>query len=430
MASIERRETKQGVSYRIRVFVGRDSNGKNKRESLTFTPDQNLSPAKQQKQAEKFAMEYEEKILNGQVLSGDRITVEEYCLDWLKEAKSRLTPGSYSYYEAFLTTRFIPALGHLKLSNVKAAHLKSFLYDLKGTKGQTLKSSSYKKYLTILKSVFSTAWRDEIIENNPAEKVRAPHQEEDIDKVKCFTADEAKRFLEFLDKGLTYSYSERTRKTTNGVPYQVKSYSSTHEISNQYKIFFSIALLGGLRRSEILALTWSDVDFTENVIHITKSVCYVDKKIFVKTPKTKSSVRSIRLPASLMDNIKKYRKEWLSNKLKLGSSWAGEGDFLFIQENGKILHPSSPYHKFKEILMNYNSTVTDEKLKLPMISLHDLRHTSASLLLTNHVDLMTVSKRLGHSKKSTTLDIYAHIIEDIDAVASDKMEDLFFSKEA
>ena len=332
MASIERRETKQGVSYRIRVFVGRDSNGKNRRESLTFTPDQNLSPAKQQKQAEKFALEYEEKVLNGQILSGDRITIEEYCLEWLNEAKSRLTPGSYSYYEAFLKTRFIPALGHLKLSQVKSKHLKDFLFNLKGVKGQELKSSSYKKYLTILKSVFSTAWRDEIISSNPAEKVRAPRQDDNSDKIKCFTADEAKRFLNLLDCGLTYSYSERTRTTSDGTAYRVKAYSSTHEIPMQYKIFFSIALLGGLRRGEILGLTWNDIDFDENIIHITKSVCYADKKIFVKTPKTKSSIRSIRLPASLMNTIKKYRKEWLNHKLKLGSAWEGEGDFLFIQE--------------------------------------------------------------------------------------------------
>jgi len=431
MANIKKMVGKNGhTSFKITVYLGRDNSGKNLRQTTTFSPDQTLTPAKQQKEAERFAMDFEQRFQNGQVLTGEKITVEQYTLQWLDEAKNRLTPGTYTNYKSFLEKRFIPALGYMKLSSLKAKHLKDFLHSLKGSRGQDLNPTTIRRYLTILKSVFTTAWKDEILCENPTERVSAPRQEKIADTIKYFTPEQTKIFLGLLDNGLTYSYGERTRKTTDGESYRVNAYTSTHQIPLQYKIFFNISIFGGLRRGEVLGITWNDIDFVENIISVNKSISYADHKVFAKAPKNRSSIRTVRLPASLMESIKQYRKEWVRYKLQLGSAWEGEDDFLFIQENGKVLHPSTPYHKFKEILVNYNSTVTDEKKKLPMITLHDLRHTSASLLLTNNIDLMTVSKRLGHSKKSTTLDIYAHILEDVDKTASDKMESLFFTKEA
>ena len=104
-----------------------------------------------------------------------------------------------------------------------------------------------------------------------------------------------------------------------------------------------------------------------------------------------------------MQLAKQYRKEQLHHKMSLGPDWQGH-NYIFIQWNGQQMHPDTPYKKFKKIIRRYNKTVTDEKDKLPDIPLHGLRHTSATLLISQNVDVKTVSNRLGHSQASTTIE--------------------------
>ncbi|CVI73289.1 site-specific tyrosine recombinase XerS [Clostridiales bacterium CHKCI001] len=93
------------------------------------------------------------------------------------------------------------------------------------------------------------------------------------------------------------------------------------------------------------------------------------------------------------------------------------------------MYPSTPYAAFKKLIKRYNNTVTDETLKLPNIPLHGLRHTSATLLISQNVDVKTVSGRLGHSQTSTTMDIYAHSLKKMDEVAAETLNNLL-SKQA
>ena len=92
------------------------------------------------------------------------------------------------------------------------------------------------------------------------------------------------------------------------------------------------------------------------------------------------------------------------------------------------MHPSTPYHTFKKIISYYNNTV-DKSKQLPSIPLHGLRHTAATLLIASQVGIPTVARRLGHAQKSTTMNLYVHALEELDEVASNKMEQLFFKNE-
>lgn len=164
---------------------------------------------------------------------------------------------------------------------------------------------------------------------------------------------------------------------------------------------------------------------------------YVNHEIITKKPKTKTSIRDIVLPAAVMNMLKQYRTEQLRRILSLGDQWEGEtnrnkldDNFLFTQWNGKQMHPSTPYHKFKDILKYYNNSVTDESQKLPDIPLHGLRHTSATLLISQNVDVRTVSSRLGHAQTSTTMNIYAHSLKKMDEKAADALESLMIHKQA
>lgn len=429
MASIQKIERKKGVTYKIIVMLGSDTTGKQIRKSKTFIPDQSLTPAKMDKAAQKFALEFEQKVLGGNLFTGEEMTFSEYCEIWLKESKTDLSPSTYNYYHNFIQNSLVPAIGYLKVADIKPKHIKDFIQGLKGSQGQLLKPSSIKKNLAIIKSIFKRAWDDEIIKTNPAERVKPPKQEQNS-SVKCFSIEQAQTFLNVLDNGLIYNYTEHNRIDDTGKPYHVKEYEQLHKIPTQFKVFFNIALFGGLRKGEILGLTWNDIDFNTCTIQITKSVCYTDNQIIVKEPKTKTSIRSITLPSSTISMIKEYRKEWLLLKMQLGSAWEGTEDFLFIQSTGKLMHPSTPYHTFKKILTQYNNTIKSEADKLPTITLHGLRHTSATMLISQNVDISTVSKRLGHAQQSTTMNIYAHSLEKMDEVAASKMESLFFTQKA
>ncbi len=427
MASIQRIERNKGPVYKITVFIGVDSKGKQIRKTTTFVP-KTTNFFKQEKEAKKFAIEFEEKVLNGRMLSGEKITLEEYCIMWLEESKRNLAISTYEYYSRFIKSKLIPALGFYKMSEIKSKHLKDFIANLTKKDGQELKPSSMKKNLAVVKSIFKTAWLDEIILFNPTERVRLPKHQESIYKVQCFNQQQAEVFLKLLDCELEYEYTEHKRTNCNGTEYIVSTYTQKHNIPKQFKVFFSIALFGGLRKGEILALTWKDIDFNSNVISITKTVCYSNKEIVVKAPKTRTSIRKVKLPISVMQLIKEYEEEWLEYKQKLGYAWKGTQDFLFIQSSGELMHPSTPYHTFKKIISYYNNTV-DKSKQLPSIPLHGLRHTAATLLIASQVDIPTVARRLGHAQKSTTMNLYVHALEELDEVASSKMEQLFFAKE-
>ena len=122
----------------------------------------------------------------------------------------------------------------------------------------------------------------------------------------------------------------------------------------------------------------------------------------------------------LLMNIKLEQMEY---RLSICDQWIA-GNYLFIQWNGRIMYPSTPYHTFEKIIHKYNKTVHEESKKLPVIPLHGLRHTSATLQIANKVHNRTVSSQLGHAKTSTTMNIYAHALKEVDKKAADTLENI------
>ena len=125
-----------------------------------------------------------------------------------------------------------------------------------------------------------------------------------------------------------------------------------------------------------------------------------------------------------MNLIRKYKSEQQRYRLSLGTYWKGN-NYLFIQDDGKQMDLSTPNKVFQKVIRLYNESHED---KLPEITLHGLRHTSATLLIAQNVDVKTVSSRLGHSETSTTMDIYAHALKKQDALAAESLGELFTEK--
>lgn len=419
MASIEKQVRKKGIVYHVTVYDGK------KRHKQTFEPDPNWSESRTRKELSKFTYEFETKVKDGKLYEGDKLRFDFYCQNWLSEKRTQLSATTLEFYERVINTKFIPALGKYRLTEIKPKHIKDYILTTVGANGQKLSPSSIKKELAVLKSIFSTAWEDEIIDLNPAERVRPPKQEITTN-LKYFTLEESQRFIDILDVPLRYDVKEHTR-IVNETEYTVKQYQLNHAIATQFKLFFILCIISGARKGEILGLEWSSIDYDKSQIAIRKNVVLANNEIVIKEPKTKTSVRSIRLPDAVLSMLKDYREEWEKYRAILGSAWKGS-DFIFIQNNGFVMHPSTPYHKFVEIIDNYNLHCENENEKLPRIPLHGLRHTSATLLISENVDVKTVSKRLGHSNTSTTLNIYTHSLEKQDEASAAKFEELFFPR--
>lgn len=387
MASIEKR----GTSYRITVCLGTDIYGKKLFEKITFRPDPGLTPAKEKKAVEAFAFDFEQKVLNGKVLDGRKTTLYDFTQRWLKEvAAQKLQPKTIAAYTDILND-IMPKLGHYKLTDLKPAVLNSHFSSLtqdgarKDGKPGGYSKGTIAKVKNMLSSVLSTAVEWELIEK--------PYQ--------------------VTTKG-------HTRTDDTGIPYEVGAYARTKELPEQFRVFINLALFSGLRKGELLALEWSDIDFDNDVITVSKSVGYSKGQQFIKVPKTKHSFRKVTIPHFLTLRIKAMKTERLRYRLSVGDYWQG-GEWLFVQENGSLMNYSSPYQAFHDSIIRYNEC-HDEKL--PVIPLHGLRHTSATLLIANNQDIRSVSARLGHAETSTTLNIYTHFLESTDKKSAAILENV------
>lgn len=406
MASVRKR----GNSYQITVSNGRDMNGKQLIETATFTPDPQRTDKQNQKALEKFIFEFEEKVKSGKFLDGEKLTFSAFTEKWLIEyAAVQLEATTVDIYKVLLKTHILPVIGHLKLAKIQPAHLNG-LYSTMLTVRLDGKAGGYspttiKRVHALISSILSTAVHWNILIENPCERVQPPKQTRNTDDIKYFTVEQSAAFLDALE----YDYSSGA-------------------IQLQHVLFFQMALFCGLRRGELIALTWADLDMENGIVSISKSTGLVGGKPYTKAPKNKSSNRSISLPASVLQLAKHYRKEQLKYRLSIGNQWEGD-NYIFIQWNGRQMYPSTPYSTFKGIIHRYNVRAENDTQKLPDIPLHGLRHTSATLLISQNIDVRTVSGRLGHAQTSTTMNIYSHALRKMDEKAADTLEELFHPKQ-
>ena len=285
----------------------------------------------------------------------------------------------------------------------------------------TLSQGTVKRRAAVLSAMLSQAVRWNLIESNPMERVQVKKSTSPEEKPMCFTQEQAEAFLTALDEPLYYQYGKRKRTDRDGSIYEIQEYQAARNIHLQLKLFFYLAMFTGCRRGELIALTWNDIDFKESAVSINKSVCRVSGKNIVKSTKTKGSIRTIAIPTIVTELARKWKTEQTLYRFTIGSQWKGT-DNIFIQWNGLQMNLETPYQAFHRIINNYNASRPETAPELPLIPLHGLRHTAATLLIGQGVDIRTVSGRLGHSDTSTTLNIYSHALKELDKTASDKLE--------
>lgn len=428
MASIRKR----GKNYQITVSNGRKADGTQIIETATWTPDPDKTEKQNKKALELFALKFEEQVKSGKYLDGEKITFKDFSDRYLEEyAEQHLDQNTKAQYSSLLRLHINPVIGHLKLSKIQPRNLNALYNQLLKERKDDVEGGYSPKTIrhihNTISAIYTVAVRWNIVMDNPCDRVEPPKASKGK-TIKHFTLEQAEAFLMALNEGLEITIKAHDRIDDTGKSYHVPQYKEKKKIQTQFKVFFNMALFCGMRRGELIALEWSDFDFNKNTVSITKSTSQINGKVVTKAPKTESSNRIISVPPSVMALIKEYRKEQLQYRLSIGDAWEGS-NYVFIQWNGLQMYPSTPYGMFKKIIRWYNESVEDEENQLPGIPLHGLRHTSATLLISQNVDIRTVAGRLGHSQTSTTTDIYSHFLKRADEAASDSLENLFHPEE-
>ena len=372
--SIEKRGKK---SYRLTVSEGFDLNGRPMIHRKTIHGTK--------KEAEVELAKFVTEVQNGLVIDGKSLKFSEFVEVWKRDYGSKeLAPTTYKRYCRMLETRILPYFGHFYINKIRPTDIMKF-YDLlekdtqlvrkKGNNGsKTKKPLSGKTILEhhrLLRAMLHRAVYWQLIVSNPAERVQPPKAKKP--KRRSYDDEQTKILLENLEK-LTVE-------------------------DTKYKVAIILTIFTGVRLGELMGLEWQDVDFRNGIISINRSSQYLsDMGVFTKVPKTESSIREIAIPEFIISLLEEYKLWYEEQKSLYGELWTNSNR-LFVQADGKPMHPSS----ISKWFVKYVGTIG-----LPVINFHGLRHTNASLLVAQNVDIAVVSARLGHAQISTTLDFYVH----------------------
>ncbi len=223
----------------------------------------------------------------------------------------------------------------------------------------------------------------------------------------CFSTKSSSGFLLFNDE-MMYFTPEETAKFLDAAK------------GDKYFPVFLLAIETGMRPEEYLGLQWKDIDFQNKILSVRRALIVKKGGGFIFTePKTKKSRRSIPISNSALNALKTHRRNQLEERMKLGANYENF-DLVFASEIGTpLLHGNLLRRHFKPIR---------DKAGLPKIRLYDLRHTTATLLLSAGENPKVVSERLGHASIVLTLDTYSHVLPTMQKTATDKIEKLMRGK--
>ena len=384
MASIEKRGKN---SWRLVVEVGYDSNGKRLKETKTIRieDEQLLKTTKRLKDyLNSELMRFKHEIESGNYIKTDKMIFFDFCELWRdKFVFTELEVRTQDNYIYHLEKRILPAFKDMYIKDIKTMHIVDFLHNLKRIDGTNRDVGSATKVYVyrVLRSIFKTAESWRVIKDNPMVGVTKPKEVKSIE-------------LDVYDEK---EVSDLFKALENERP--------------MLRLLVGLALTTGMRRGEILGLEWKYINLEKGLIKIVQSIpTYINGVPLIKLPKTKGSIRTVSIPASMIYELEHYRKVWNKHKLKNLNKWYDNSEFLFCNKNGMPLYPKSLTDMWREFT---------KRKKIKHIRLHDLRHTSATLLINQGVHAKIIANRLGHSKIATTMDVYGHVIESADKKAAE-----------
>lgn len=449
MAQIVKRKS----GYLIRVSCGYSADGtKQITQSMTWKPPKENMTEKQLARAlNKAATEFEAACNNGKIVNVRKL--QAFIEDWFTVHETALTISTLKKYRA-LCPRIYSQLGHFRIDRIKTRDIDNFLVWLANERcaaplakckidmakvlkdmGETQKAFAARAEVSdnCIRSCYKKeriVWESAVKIAKALEKRPETIFEKETDDRKL-SAKTIRGYHGFLSTVFSYAVkigeiavnpcNNCTLPKVNAIEHKILTIEETQKFLQlldehaelKYRAFFNLAIYGGFRRGEILALTWKDIDFENNVVHINRAVHWNKSKGYYYTdPKTAKSKRTVRISDRVLLILKQLKNEQLSAALNYGDYWNNIQDLLFTTDKGAQMSMSTPYTFLKKFCEQYD---------LPRVSVHSMRHLNATLLINSGANPKTVQALLGHSTAVTTMSIYAHEIQSAEAAASNAL---------
>lgn len=376
MASYKVLEPDKNGKPRIKITVelGYADSGKRIRKFKTVTLN-SLSD----RTINKAIRDYEIEVSNMEVDNNvENITFEKFTKRWMENyVEIDLSPNTLSTYRSIINTNTFEQFNDMKISKIKKIHIVEYFANEKKLGNKSL----YSKYAT-LKSIFSRAIAWEVITENPIKGISAPYVEPKQKKLHFYDADQLEEMV-----------------------LKLKS------LKLKYRVMYKLAALVGLRESEIAAIRLEKINFSNNTILIDQALKYDKKKGAAKLilgPTKNKKARTVNVPANFMNEIKLQVTEQRKLKIKSGPAWKPMYeseqpiDFLFTNSYGYPHTPSTLSSAWAK---------HSEKLGLPKLNFHALRHSCASYMVSKGVNFKIIQTQLGHKNIKETIDTYSHLTE-------------------
>ena len=380
-------------SYRLSCIAGYNLQGKPIKKTKTIhgtIKDAKIELAK-----------FVADVQKGMYVEGKSLKFEDFVEIWKRDYGSKeLAPSTYNRYLGMLNSRIIPYFSHFHVDKIKPTDIMQF-YDLlsrdtqiirkknnNGKKaGKPLSSKTIVEHHRLLHAMLQRAVYWQMIVSNPAERVQPPKTKKP----------KRKYYDDEQSKALVSNLMELT------------------EDQFKYKVAIILTVFTGVRLGELMGLEWSDINFKDGIVSINRSSQYLaEKGVFTKTPKTESSIRDVAIPKFVVSLLEEYKYWYDNQKALFGELWY-DSNRLFVQADGKPMHPSTISKWFEKFV---------EQIGLPVINFHGLRHTNATLLIAQNIDVSVVAARLGHAQITTTLNFYVHPIISHNKTAGFALENL------
>jgi integrase len=338
--------------------------------------------------AERVLREVLLSLERGSYVKPNKITLGELLRQWLRDyASMNTTERTQESYASIVGRHLIPGLGRISLVDLQAQNIQGY-YAKKLSDGRAdgkggLSARSVVYHHRILSKALDYAVKMGLVVRNVAKVVEPPR----VGRVtmQTLSPEEVSRFLDVA------------RDT-------------------DYYVYFATLLYTGLRRGELLALRWRNLELGSGTLSVVETAYRLGNGEYrVKEPKTAQSRRTVVLPPSLVELLKTYRFDQELLRIQLGISLSPD-DFVFIRPNGSPMNPNAVTLAFRRII---------KRAGLKGIRVHDLRHTHASLMLMAGIHPKVVSERLGHANIGITLDLYSHVFPGLQEAAAEKFDGIF-----
>jgi len=332
---------------------------------------------KTRKAAQEVLIKYISDRQQGLPIDSEKKTLATFLISWLENTvKGSRAVNTYKSYANTVLKHIIPVLGEVQLSKLQPQQLQ-YLYRMKREEGLT---RTVQLIHTVLHNALGLAVKWELIPRNIVKVVDTPKVPRK--EMKVLTLEEVQRFLRTAQDDPLYA-------------------------------LYVVAVTSGLRQGELFAMKWSDLNREAGTVQVQRQLQWVGGEALFREPKTAKSRRTVTLPEVAIEALRKHKVEQAKQRLAAGAKWNDLG-LIFTSSLGTPLHRSNLLQRYFYPLL--------KKARVPRVNFHELRHTAATLFLSQNIHPKIVQERLGHSQISTTLDTYSHVLPTMQQEVADKLD--------